>query len=685
MAHDDHIELGIAIVGMAGRFPGAPSVDALWRLLCEGREGIRDLTDDELRAAGSGGWLDDPRLVRRAADLAGADLFDAGLFGFTPREAEITDPQFRVFLEDAWTALEDAGRHGTSARERTGVFAGASPETYYLNNVLPSARGARAVGDFQASIGNQRDYLATQLSYRLDLRGPSLTVQTACSTSLVAVHLACQSLLARECDLALAGGVSVGVPQTSGYLHEEGGIASPDGRCRAFDASASGCVKGNGSGVVVLRRLEDALRDGDPIRAVILGSAMNNDGAAKVGFTAPSEEGQAAVIDEALAAAGVPAASISYVEAHGTATSLGDPIEVAALARAFAQAAGSGDADASASPPLPGAGRASAPGAGLCALGSIKTNVGHLDAAAGVAGLIKTVLMLEHREIVPSLHFRAPNPRIDFERAPFRVAAERREWVSSSPRRAGVSSFGIGGTNAHVVLEEAPAARAPLSGAEAEDSDAVLLLLSAGSEKALAESGAALAARLEAKDAPSLRDMAFTMQVGRRRLRWRRAIVAASGAQAIAELRAFSGKSAPVSDERRGAQVAFVFPGQGAQRAGMARALHEREPLFRETFDAAAMAMRAELGLDLTAALYPDRSAGAAPSSAGAGAANAGASLRETLLAQPALFAVEVALARLLMSWGVRPSAVAGHSVGEYAAACIAGGGGNGTGRHARG
>jgi len=252
MAHDDHIELGIAIVGMAGRFPGAPSVGALWRLLREGREGIRDLTDDELRAAGSGGWLDDPRLVRRAADLADADLFDAGLFGFTPREAEITDPQFRVFLEDAWTALEDAGRHGTSARERTGVFAGASPETYYLNNVLPSARGARAVGDFQASIGNQRDYLATQLSYRLDLRGPSLTVQTACSTSLVAVHLACQSLLARECDLALAGGVSVGVPQTSGYLHEEGGIASPDGRCRAFDASASGCVKGNGSGVVVL-------------------------------------------------------------------------------------------------------------------------------------------------------------------------------------------------------------------------------------------------------------------------------------------------------------------------------------------------------------------------------------------------------------------------------------------------
>ena len=668
MVHDDNIELGIAIVGMAGRFPGAPSVEALWSLLSEGREGIRDLSDDELRAGGSGALLADARLVRRAADLPGADLFDAGLFGFTPREAEITDPQFRIFLEDAWTALEDAGRHRERAAERTGVFAGGSPETYLLHNVLANPRASRAVGEFQTSLGNQRDYLATQVSYRLDLRGPSLTVQTACSTSLVAVHLACQSLLARECDVALAGGVSIVVPQTSGYLYEEGGIASPDGRCRAFDADAAGCIKGNGSGVVVLRRLEDALLDGDRIRAVIRGSAMNNDGSGKVGFTAPSEEGQAAVVVEALAAAGVDPGSISYIEAHGTATSLGDPIEVAALTRAFAAAAESA----------------------RCAIGSIKSNIGHLDAAAGVAGLIKTVLMLEHREMVPSLHYGTPNPRIDFARSPFRVADERRPWVAVDvPRRAGVSSFGIGGTNAHVVLEEAPAAAsaptaasAPAS-ADGEGNGPALLVVSAASEQALAAVSTALASRLEGKDAPSLTDAAFTTQTGRRRLRWRRAIVASSRTQTIADLRAGAGRYQAVIDERRGAEVAFVFPGQGAQRPGMARALHDGEAVFREAFSACSAAMRAELGCDLADILYPRAIAGTGAADPGAAdpsgsvASPAGSleveTLRDTLLAQPALFAVEYALARLMISWGVRPSAVVGHSVGEYVAACIAG------------
>lgn len=671
MAHEDHIELGIAIVGMAGRFPGAPSVDALWRCLSEGVEGIRDLSEEELKAGGAGALLSDPRLVRRAADLPGADLFDAELFGLTPREAEITDPQFRVFLEDAWTALEDAGRHGDRARERTGVFAGASPETYFLHNVLANPRAARAVGEFQVSLGNQRDYLATQVSYRLDLRGPSLTVQTACSTSLVAVHLACQSLLAHECDLALAGGVSVGVPQTSGYLYEEGGIASPDGRCRAFDASAAGCVKGNGSGIVVLRRLEDALRDGDRIRAVIRGSAVNNDGSVKVGFTAPSEEGQAAVVAEALAAAGVPPDSISYVEAHGTATALGDPIEMAALTRAFGDAAGDGNAGSNGDPRA-GAGPTIATDDGArCAIGSIKTNIGHLDAAAGVAGLIKTVLMLEHREIVPSLHFQALNPRIDFAGSPFVVAVERRPWVrGTTPRRAGVSSFGIGGTNAHAVLEEAPTKATGEARASLEAGVPSLLVVSARSEQALAAASSALASRLEAPDAPALHDAAFTTQTGRRRLRWRRAIVALSRAEAIAGLRAGEGKSGAVSDERRGPEVAFLFPGQGAQRLGMARALYEREPGFRAAFDNCAAALREELGRDLTAVLYPGAAFGA---DVGAGDGPDTEALRDTLLAQPALFAVEYALAQLMISWGIRPSVVAGHSVGEYVAACIAG------------
>ncbi|MFN8546796.1 MAG: polyketide synthase [Candidatus Eisenbacteria bacterium] len=427
MQSGDPHGLEIAIVGWAGRMPGAPSIDAFWQNLRAGVESIRDLSDDELRAAG----VDDANqahYVRRAADLNDVDLFDAPLFGLTRREAELTDPQFRVFLEDAWTALEDAGHLGDARDLRVGVFAGASSSSYL---------GAGGQGGFLSALGNARDYLATQVSYRLNLTGPSLTVQTACSTSLVAVHLACQSLLNHECDLALAGGVSIGLPQTAGYLYEEGDIASPDGRCRAFDAAAAGCIKGNGSGLVVLRRLEDALRDGDDIRAVIKGTAINNDGSDKVGFTAPSVSGQASVIREALAVAEVEPSSIDYVEAHGTATPLGDPIEVAALRQAF----GSREA-----------------GAPRCALGSVKTNIGHLDAAAGVAGLLKAALALQHGELPPSLHFERPNPKLELDSSSFFVNATLRQWPAreGSARRAGVSSFGIGGTNAHAVLEEAP-------------------------------------------------------------------------------------------------------------------------------------------------------------------------------------------------------------------------------------
>jgi acyl transferase domain-containing protein len=632
MSRDATSSLDIAVVGLAGRFPGAPSIAAFWANLRAGVESIRDLSEDELRAAGvSASELADPAYVRRASVLDDIDRFDAGLFRFTPREAELTDPQFRVFLEDAWTALEDAGHLSDRHHARIGVFAGASSGTYL------ESRGAFAGAGAQASLGSARDYLATQVAYRLDLRGPALTVQTACSTSLVAVHYACQSLLSHECDVALAGGVSISVPQTRGYLHEEGDIASPDGRCRAFDARAAGCLKGNASGVVVLRRLSDALRDGDTIRAVIRGSAVNNDGNAKVGFTAPSVEGQAGVIAEALAAADVSPDTVSYVEAHGTGTELGDPVEVAALTRAFGE---------------------SAVGRARCAIGSLKSNVGHLDAAAGVAGLIKTVLCLQHGELVPSLHFRTPNPRIDFERSPFWVNTELRPWKSEAgPRRAGVSSFGIGGTNAHVIVEEAPPppALGPARAAQA-------LVVSAASSEALEAAGRELAEHLELLR-PDLADAAWTLQVGRKRLPWRRSVVAAGLEEAGAALRApGAGPDAARCDERRAAAVAFLFPGQGTQRAGMASELYREEPRFREIFDHCAGVLLPLLGSDLRELVL-----------ATAGDAAADARLRDTVLAQPALFAVQRSLAELWISWGVRPEAMAGHSIGEYVAAQLAG------------
>ncbi|MCC7142794.1 MAG: SDR family NAD(P)-dependent oxidoreductase [Candidatus Eisenbacteria bacterium] len=644
MSEEAEFGLEIAIVGLAGRFPGAETLERFWENLRAGVESIRDLSERELDDAGvDEATRRDPRFVRRAADLAGVELFDAELFGFSPREAELTDPQFRIFLEDAWSALEDAGRLSDRRGERVGVFAGASASSYYAHHIATNPRIA-SVGALQAALGNTGDYLATQVSYRLDLRGPSLTVQTACSTSLVAVHLACQSLLNRECDVALAGGVSISLPQTAGYLHEEGDIASPDGRCRAFDAAAGGCIKGNGSGVVILRRLEDALRDGDPIRAVIKGTAVNNDGADKVGFTAPSISGQAAVITEALAVAGVDPASISYIETHGTATALGDPIELAALRRAFG----------------PDAGRER-----KCAMASIKTNLGHLDAAAGVAGLIKTSLALAHRELPPSLHFERANPKLELESSPFYVNATLRSWPAEpgQPRRAGVSSFGIGGTNAHVILEEAP--NLPASAGDPGPLPQVLVL-SARSESALRTISLRLADHLESKtsryaEAGALADLAYTLQVGRRRLSWRRTVVARSASEAASQLRA------PVvarQEDHRQAPVAFLFPGQGAQRPGMAHALHRDHPVFRQALDRCLALLRPMVGEELGALLL------AAPETSTASDA---ARLRDTALAQPALFAVGWSLAQLWISWGVHPAALAGHSIGEYVAACLAG------------
>jgi polyketide synthase PksJ len=621
----------IAVVGLAGRFPGAPDVASFWRNLRDGVESIARLGDEDLDAAGVDETLrNDPAYVRAAGVLDGIDQLDAGFFGFTPRDAEITDPQHRLFLEVAWQALEDAGCDPAAFRGSIGVFAGVSLSRY-LFNLYSNPEVLASVGAYRAAMANDKDYLTTTVSYKLDLRGPSLDVQTSCSTSLVALHLACRSLLAGECDMALVGGSSIALPHRAGYLYQEGGIRSPDGHCRAFDARAQGMVSGSGAGVVVLKRLEDALADGDSIRAVVLGSAINNDGSLKVGFTAPSVDGQARVIAAALGAAGAGPRSVSYVEAHGTGTPLGDPIEVAALTQVYRQATDD---------------------RGFCALGSVKTNVGHLDAAAGVTGLIKAVLALENRQIPPSLHFETPNPAIDFAASPFYVSARLADWSGEGgPRRAGVSSFGIGGTNAHVILEEAPAP-APREGAPARSWR--LLTLSARTPTALEAAAANLRQALEERPDLDLDDAAWTLQTGRRAFAHRRAVLCRDRAEALAVLGRNEGAD-QAPDGPRG--VVFLFPGQGAQYPGMGHDLG-REPVYRREIDRAAEILLPRLGVDLRELLAPGASAEA---------------LEDTAIAQPALFAVEHALARLWMSWGVQPEAMIGHSIGEYVAACLAG------------
>jgi acyl transferase domain-containing protein len=626
----------IAVIGMAGRFPDAWNVAELWRNIAAGHESLRDHTDEELRAAGADpALLADPNYVKRGTVLDGVELFDAAFFGLSPREAEALDPQHRLFLETAWHALEDAGYAG-DLRLPVGVFAGAGMNTYVFANLLGNRAAQIAIGPYQAMLANDKDYLATRVAYKLNLRGPSMMVQTACSTSLVALHVACQNLLAGQCDVALAGGVSVSLPQRTGYLFTEGMIFSRDGHCRPFDASASGTRASSGVGIVALRRLADAVRDGDQIRAVILGTSVNNDGARKIGYTAPSVDGQFEAIVAAQAAAGVEAGSIGYVEAHGTGTSLGDPIELAALDQAFAGAPRRG-----------------------CALGSLKSNLGHLDAAAGIAGFIKTVLALEHRQLPPSLNFQAPNPQIDFDSSAFYVNTRLRDWpVGPTPRRAGVSSFGIGGTNAHAVVEEAPSRPQPQT-----TRTFALLTVSARSEAALAASTTALAEHLETTPAASLAEVAYTQHVGRRRFNSRLAVVAATHEQAISRLRqATSPFRALGTSDRDDCPVAFMFSGQGSQRVGMARELLECEPVFAAAFDECAEHASRHLGPDLRELIYGSSTTSANPER-----------LTQTAFAQPALFAVEYALARMWMQWGIRPRGMIGHSLGEYVAATIAG------------
>jgi acyl transferase domain-containing protein/acyl carrier protein len=646
----------IAIVGMACRFPGAENLDAFWRNLRDGVESISFFTDEELRESGAGS-VPHPDFVPAHGSLQDADRFDAEFFDVNPREAELMDPQHRLFLEQAWKALENAGLDPDTFPGPVGVFGGTNINSYLLTR-LGWFMGDAGDGLLNR-IRSDKDFLATLVSYKLNLRGPSLSVQTACSTGLVAVHLACQSLLDYQCDAALAGGVSVSAPLKSGYVSGRG-VASPDGHTRAFDADGAGMVAGSGVGVIVLKRLSDALADGDHIHGVILGSAINNDGAQKVGFTAPSVDGQIEVVALAHAVARVPAESITYVEAHGTATPMGDPVEVTALTRAF-----------------------DTPERGFCALGSVKTNIGHLDAAAGLAGIIKTVLAMRHAEIPPSLHFQKPNPRIDFAGSPFFVADRLLPWTPKNgmPRRAGVSSFGVGGTNAHVVLEEAPAP-APAAAVDGPE----LLVLSARTPAALDRLAADMAAHLEANPALALGDVAFTLARGRKAFAHRRSLVAANGAEAVSLLR--GGDPSRVATQvaaEADPGVVFLFSGLGTQYAGMGRELYETEPAFRDAMDRCFAILRDRWQMDLAAVLYPsDASSPAAAPDAGEGmdlramlrgpaAPSADDPLQGARWGHPAMFAVGYALAELWRERGIVPRAVAGHSLGEYVAACVAG------------
>jgi phthiocerol/phenolphthiocerol synthesis type-I polyketide synthase E len=632
----------IAVIGMAGRFPGADTVSAFWDNLRRGEESIVTLSEADLVASGvSEKSLANPAYVRRAALVDGIDEFDAEVFGFTPQAARTMDPQHRLFLQCAWHALEDSGYEPGSLDGSVGVYATSTTSGYLLHNLISHHDPNAIIGEgvtfdmVNLSLQNDKDYLATRVAHQFNLRGPALSVQTACSSALVAVHLACQSILNGESEMALAGGASLRIPHHVGYFHAAGSMVSATGHCRPFDVRADGTVFASGAGVVVLKSLEAAMEDGDRIHAVIRGSALNNDGSAKMTYAAPSASSQADVIAEAHAVADVDASTVSYVETHGTATPLGDPIEIEGLRQAFELA----EADRP----------------GPCYLGSVKSNIGHLESAAGIASLIKVILCLKHRAIPATLHYTSPNPELHLEQGPFVVRSEYGPWVWDGVRRAGVSSFGVGGTNAHVVLEEAP----PIPASVAATGPQVLLL-SARSTEGLRHARASLAAALSSPDAPALPDVAYTLQ--RRRHEGVRMAAVATGVGDAATLltadehdNVVSGTAVP--DTGDADRVVLLFSGQGAQHIGMARGLYQSEPVFAEHFDECAAGFNAELGIDLRAEIFD-------------GTAR---NLERTDRTQPALFAVEYALAKLFSSFGVTPAAMAGHSIGEYAAATIAG------------
>ncbi|RTQ36680.1 amino acid adenylation domain-containing protein [Variovorax gossypii] len=629
----DALHDAVALVGTAGRFPGAADVEQFWDNLVAGRDTISFFDDATLDAGIGEALRNDPAYVRARGVIDGIENFDAAFFGIGPKEAQLMDPQQRVFLEICWECLERAGYVPDAAPGPVGVYAGMYNATYHQRHVSTRPDLVEPVGEFQVMLANEKDYITTRVANRLNLTGPAVSVHTACSTSLVAVAHAFHALRTGQCYMALAGGASVTCPPRSGYLYNEGSMLSPDGHTRSFDAQARGTVFSDGAAVVLLKRLADAQADGDTIYAVLRSACVNNDGGAKASFTAPSVDGQAAVIRAALAAADVDARSISYVEAHGTATPMGDPIEVEALAVAYAE-----HTDA----------------LGYCTLGSVKSNVGHMVTAAGAAGLIKTALALHHEQIPPTVHFSAPNPSIDFARTPFHVTSSLQQWPrAAQPRRAGVSSFGVGGTNAHVIVEEAPPrpVSPPATGEQ-------VLLLSARSETALAAAAGQLASHLEGHPELPLADVAHTLAVGRKAHAFRRAVVAGSTSDAVASLRD-TGSTGTVSGRAASSepQLVLMFPGQGAQYAGMGRNLRANDPVFAAAFDDCMAALEGVTDFDLRERMFSDDPQALSPTAA----------------TQPAIFALEYALARRLLALGARPHALIGHSVGEFVAAVIAG------------
>ena len=638
---NDSLDTDIAVVGMAGRFPGARNIGEYWNNLRNGVESLQRFSDEELLAAGvAPALLRNPNYVKAGAVLPDMEMFDAPFFGFSPREASIMDPQHRHFLECAWEALENAGHVPEKFGGSIGVFGGSGHNAYMPYNLMTNPKLMASVGFFLVRhTGNDKDFLTTRVSYLLNLKGPSVNVQTACSTSLVAIHAGVQALLNSECDMVLAGGVTIEMPHRRGYLYEEGEILSPDGHCHAFDAGSQGTVFGSAVGVVVLRRLSDALADGDHIHAVIKGSAINNDGALKVGYMAPSVDGQAQAIAEALAIADVPAETISYIEAHGTGTPVGDPIEVAALTQAHRQ---------------------STDKVGYCGIGSVKSNIGHTDTAAGVASFIKVALAMQHGELPPSLHFKEPNPACDFERSPFYVNATLKPWnPPGGVRRAGVSSLGVGGTNAHIILQQAP--RSAPSGPSRPYQ---LLMLSAKTGTALDANGSALAAHFKQHPGVNLADAAYTLNVGRQAMKHRRIVVAQSPAEAAEMLTANDPKQVITTQATDGSRgVAFMFAGGGAQYPNMGEGLYQSEPVYRKAVDECLTLLAKNSATDYRGLLFP----------AAESAAEVAERLQRPSLALPLLLTTQYAQAMLWMSWGLKPSAMIGHSMGEYTAAHLAG------------
>jgi amino acid adenylation domain-containing protein len=640
---DDQLLDAVAIIGMSGQFPGASNVEAFWQNIVAGKVSISHFAPSEIEARSSAGLENGPDYVAARGVLENPGMFDAEFFGISPRDAASMDPQHRVFLETCWNTLEDAGYDASTYTGQIGLFGGCSLNTYLLANLchdrafIDEVTGNYQVGEFRSFMGNDKDFLTTRVAYKLNLRGPVISVASACATSLVAACQASQSLLNYQCDMALAGGVSITFPQRRGHVFSEGSIGSKDGLCKPFDADASGTVFSHGAGAVLLKRLADAIADGDHITAVIRGFGVNNDGSMKAGYMAPGVDGQSGVIAAAQAMAGINPRSISYIEAHGTATPLGDPIEVAALTKAF---------------------RMGTEDSGFCAIGTAKANVGHLDAAAGVAGLIKTAISLNRATLPPLAQFKTPNPNINFESSPFYVNREANPWQSNGPRRAGVSAFGVGGVNAHVVLEEAPVVSPVVSSSRPVQ----LLCVSARSQTALQAARENLAQAIQSNSGLPLDDVAYTLSLGRKAFDHRAAFACSGAGDAVAKLRSASGQTNAATPAKR-PDVVFLFPGQGSQFAGMGASLYATEPLYRQQVDECAEILKPFMGQDIREVLFP----------ADVTAPEAAERIQETQFAQTGIFVTEFAMAKLWQAWGIEPRTMAGHSIGEYVAAVLAG------------